>query len=297
MPICLPPISRRSFLTGSLAAGAGVLLAREALAAERKTDPHRWVLISDTHIGAHRDDSRHGIQPAETFVKTVAQVLDLDPRPAGIIISGDLAFLKGLPDNYTLIKELYRPIREAGIPLHLVLGNHDQRENFWAAFPDAKPTQAAAEHQAAVVETPLANWFLMDSLYKTDVTAGLLGKDQLQWLAKSLDTHAAKPALLVAHHNLEGLTGLQDAAALLRTALDHKSAKAYFYGHTHQWRVRREKEIHLVNVPATAWLFDAKEPRGWLDITLQNAGATVVMNALDQKHPKHGQRLELKWRS
>ena len=138
MPIYLPPISRRSFLAGSLAAGAGVLLGHDALAAEGKTDPNRWVLISDTHIGTHRDDSRRGIKPAETFVKTIGQVLDLDPRPAGIIITGDLAFLTGQPGNYKLIRELYRPIREAGIPLHLVLGNHDHRENFWAAFPEAK---------------------------------------------------------------------------------------------------------------------------------------------------------------
>ena len=297
MPIYLPPISRRSFLAGSLAAGAGAVLGRESLAAERKTDPHRWVLISDTHIGAHREDSRHGIKPAEMFAETSRQVLALDPRPAGIIISGDLAFLQGQPGDYKLIKELYRPIREAGIPLYLVLGNHDHRENFWAAFPEAKPAGTAADRQAAVVETPLANWFLMDSLYKTDVTPGQLGKDQLQWLAKALEAHADKPALLMAHHNPEGPTGLQDAAAMLQTALGHKQAKAYFYGHTHQWKVRREKEIHLVNVPATAWLFDPKEPRGWLDVTLQKTGATVVMNALDKKHAKHGQRLELKWRA
>ncbi|MGA2258984.1 MAG: metallophosphoesterase [Thermoguttaceae bacterium] len=297
MPIYLPPISRRSFLTSSLAAGAGVLLDRKLFAAERKTDPHRWVLISDTHIGAHREDTNNGVKPAETFTNAVGQVLNLDPRPAGIIITGDQAFLKGLPDNYKLIKELYQPIREAGISLHLVLGNHDQRENFWAAFPEAKPARTAADRQAAVVETPLANWFLMDSLYQTELTPGLLGKDQLQWLAKSLDAHADKPALLVAHHNLDGVTGLHDAAALLQIAVNHQQAKAYFHGHTHQWKVRREKEIHIVNVPATAWLFDAKEPRGWLDISLQKAGATVVMNALDKKHVKHGERHELKWRA
>ncbi len=297
MPIYLPPISRRSFLAGSLAAGASALWGREALAVERKTDPNRWVFISDTHIGTHREDTRSGTKPAETFAKTVEQVLDLDPRTAGIVITGDLAFLTGQPSEYKLIRELYQPIREAGIPLHLVLGNHDRRDHFWAAFPEAKPTQPAVDRQAAVVETPLANWFLMESLFKTNFTPGLLGKEQLQWLTKALDAHADKPALLMAHHNPEGLTGLQDAAALLQIAVAHKQVNAYIYGHTHQWRVHREKEIHLVNVPATAWLFDAQEPRGWLDINLQKTGATVVMNALDKKHAKHGERIELKWRA
>jgi 3',5'-cyclic AMP phosphodiesterase CpdA len=297
MPIYLPPISRRSFLAGSLAAGTGILLGHDACGAERKTDPNRWVLISDTHIPAHREDAHNGTKPVENFAKTVGQVLALDPRPAGIIISGDLAFLTGQPSEYKMIRELYQPIRAAGIPLHLVLGNHDQRENFWAAFPEAKSAPVAAERQASVVETPVANWFLMDSLYQTNVTPGLLGKEQLRWLAKALEARADKPALLVAHHNLDGLSGLQDAAYLLRSAVDHKQAKAYFYGHTHQWQVRREKGIHLVNVPATAWLFDPKEPRGWLDITLQKGGATVVMNALDKRHDKHGERRELKWRT
>lgn len=297
MPIYLPPISRRSFLAGSLAAAAGAALGRDALAAGRKTDPHRWALISDTHIGSKRDDSRHGTKPAETFAKTVSQVLELDPRPAGIIITGDLAFLTGEPGNYKLIRELYRPIREAGIPMHLLLGNHDSRDHFWAAFPEAKPSRPAADRQAAVVETPLANWFLMDSLVKTNLTPGQLGPQQFQWLTKALDTHTDKPALLMAHHNPEGPTGLLDAAAMLKTAAEHKHVQAYFYGHTHQWKVRREKEIHLVNVPATAWLFNASEPRGWLDVNLQKTGATVVMNALDKKHTKHAERHELKWRA
>ncbi len=151
MPIYLPPISRRSFLAGSLATGAGVLLGHNASGAERKTDPNRWVFISDTHIPAHREDTHSGTKPVETFAQTVGQVLDLDPRPAGIIISGDLAFLTGEPGEYKMIRELYRPIRAAGIPLHLVLGNHDRRESFWAAFPEAKPAPPAADRQAAVV--------------------------------------------------------------------------------------------------------------------------------------------------
>ena len=279
----------------SLAAGAGVLLGRDALAAERKTDPHRWVLISDTHIGTQRDDSRHGTKPAETFVKTVEQVLDLDPRPAGIIISGDMAFLKGQPGNYKLIQELYRPIREAGIPLHLALGNHDHRENFWAAFPEAKPAVTAVDRQERLWKRRWqtgSSW--IPSIRPTSHRDCSARTSCNGWPRPS--TPITTSRLLVAHHNPEGLTGLQDAAALLQAATDRKQAKADFYGHTHQWQVRREKEIQLVNVPATAWLFDAKEPRGWLDVTLQKAGATVVLNALDRTHAKHGERHELKWR-
>ena len=297
MPIYLPPIPRRSFLKGALAAGAAALLGREALAEAPKKDPNRWVLISDIHVSSRRDDKHGDVKPAESFAATVKQVLALDPLPDAAIITGDLASVAGEPDNYKLVKELFKPIREAGIPLHLVLGNHDHREHFWAAFPEVKPATAHADRQTAIIETPLANWFLMDSLLATKLSPGALGKEQLAWLAKELDARKDKPALLVAHHQLDLYGGLLDYFALLDVAASRRQAKAYFHGHTHRWKVDRQQGIHTINVPATAWLFDPKQPRGWLDLRLEKSGATIVMNALNKKHPKHGERVELKWRA
>jgi DNA repair exonuclease SbcCD nuclease subunit len=296
MPIYLPPIPRRSFLKGALAAGAGALLGREAFAGDTKKDPHRFALISDIHVSSRRDDKNNDVKPAETFAAPVKQVLALDPPPAAAIITGDLAAVTGEPDNYKLVKELFKPLREAGIPLHLILGNHDHREHFWAAFPEVKPADAKADRQTSIIETPLANWFLMDSLLATKLSPGALGKPQLDWLAKALDARKDKPALLVAHHHLDIYGGLLDYFALLDVAAPRKQAKAYFHGHTHCWKVDRQREIHTINVPATAWLFDRKQPRGWLDLHLEKSGATIVMNALDKKHPKHGEKVELKWR-
>ena len=55
MPIQLPPISRRRFLAGSLAAGAGMLLPRRLLADDVPVDPNRFALLADTHVWEHRD--------------------------------------------------------------------------------------------------------------------------------------------------------------------------------------------------------------------------------------------------
>ena len=117
------------------------------------------------------------------------------------------------------------------------------------------------------METPHANWFLLDSLDKTGHAMGLLGDTQLLWLAKALDARADKPALVLAHHNpdrLINIHGLTDTAKLFDVLVPRRHVKAYFYGHTHRWQVGRESKIHLVNIPATAWLFEPGEPRGLL---------------------------------
>jgi 3',5'-cyclic-AMP phosphodiesterase len=55
--------------------------------------------------------------------------------------------------------------------------------------------------------------------------------------------------------------------------------------------------MHLVNVPAVAWLFDKTQPRGFVTARLRPDGATLVLHALDHQHAKHGETIDLKWRA
>lgn len=295
MPIHLPPLSRRRFLAGSLAAGAGVLLSRSLPAAEAPADPDRWVLLADIHVWEQRKGTRRGINPDANFAQAASEIAAIKPRPAGVIIAGDLVYLDGHAADYAVLADLVKPIRAAGIPMHFVLGNHDHRANFWAAFPEAKPQQPLVpDKHVGIIATRHANWFLLDTLEQTHGQSGRFGKEQLDWLAQSLATRPDKPALLVAHHDLSLTHGLRDGKDLLAMATGHKQVQAYFFGHTHQWSVK-SNGIYLINIPAIAWLFSQSEPRGWLDMTLRDGGATLVLNTLDKKHPKHGERVELKW--
>ena len=215
-------------------------------------------------------------------------------------MAGDTAFREGLSGDYAVLLDLAKPIRTAGMPLHLALGNHDQRDNFRKAIARAEPKQERsplADKCVAVLETPRVNWFLLDSLDKTNVTAGLLGKAQLEWLARALDARASKPAIVLAHHYLFLPGGLEDSDALLDVLVPRRQVKAYVFGHSHAWKHTTWQGIHLLNLPAVSWVFDNSQPHGWVDLTLTTSGATVVLHALDKKHPKNGERLDLKWRS
>ncbi len=301
MPNDRSAMTRRRFLAGSLAAGTGWLLAGRLPAAEPAGDANRWALLSDTHVWEHRDRKHRGVNPVEGFLQVREEILALRPRPAGIVFAGDCVFLEGRAADYAVLADLVEPLRKAGIGLHFALGNHDHRENFWSAFPEARRAgkPEVPNKHATIVSAAEANWFLLDSLEKTQETPGRLGKAQLQWLAKALDARREKPALVVAHHPRDAagaIEGLKDTDALFDVLLPRNQVKAYFFGHTHRWEVSEHRGIHLVNLPATAWVFNPKEPRGWVDAHLGPGGIALTLHALDKKHKADGQTVELAWR-
>lgn len=302
MPIHLPPLTRRDFLRRSLLAGAGAALAPRLFAAGKPAAPHTFALLSDTHIDANLATSSRGVVMADHLKTVAAEIAALPRRPENLLINGDCAYLRGEPGDYTNLVALLKPLREAGIPVHLTLGNHDARENFWAGVPETKPVKRPlADKHAAIVKTARANWLLLDSLDKVNVTPGVIGEAQLKWLGDALDANADKPAIIVAHHNhaeTDHKGGLMDSEALFAVLAPRKQVKAYFFGHTHNWRtMKHESGIHLVNLPPVAYVFKPTRPNGWVQAWLQPDGLKLKLNALDQKHPEHGQTVELNWRS
>ena len=115
-------ISRRSFLAGGAAVlGAWVLLPATGHA-KGNADPNRFILMADTHVCADRNAREHGCNPHETIHQAVKDILELAPRPAGVIVAGDCVYLHGLKPDYEALREFLEPLRKAGIPLLLAMG-------------------------------------------------------------------------------------------------------------------------------------------------------------------------------
>ncbi len=302
MPLHLLPVTRRTFLRRTFAAGAALLTIPALRAAESDTDPDRWALLSDPHIAADRAVVMRDVNMTDHLEAAVRGVGTLASRPAGVFVNGDCAMLKGLAEDYTTFSALVAPLREAGLPLHLTLGNHDDRDIFRtslkAAIPAAPPL---ASRHVSIVEGARANWFLLDSLDEVNKAPGTLGDEQRTWLAKALDAKPAKPALVMVHHNPIGATAekkgaLTDADELLAILLPRRNVKAIFFGHTHTWRIAEKDGLHLVNLPAVAYPFAATEATGWVDAKLSEKGAALTLHAHDTQHAAHGKTTELAWR-
>lgn len=297
-----PPVSRRRFISQSLAAACGGLLWENATSSSAATpESETWALFSDSHIAADRALVARGACMGANLEQCVKEALALKIKPAGVILSGDCAYLNGLAPDYETFAAVTRPLREA-LPVHLMMGNHDNRAAFAEVLGKDHTVPSPVEQRiAGLVKTPLANWFLLDSLDATNHTPGVLGAAQIAWLGKELDAHQDKPAIIVVHHNVvlePNKSALQDSAQLLEVLRPRKQVKTCIFGHTHVWETKQDPSgIHLINLPPTAYVFKAGLPNGWVLATVSANGLHLELNSLDKTHAQHGEKKELAWRA
>lgn len=318
MPITLPPVSRRSFLQTSLFTAAAGWLTDKTSLAKAAPESESWILFSDSHVAADATLVSRGTNMADHLAQCVKEALARTPKAVGMIHSGDIAYNAGLTEDYQTFGSLIKPLREAGLPVHLMMGNHDNRIHFHDALSEVDVPSPVEHRICGLVESPLANWYLLDSLDQTNKTPGVLGAEQLAWLAKELDRHPDKPAIIVVHHNVvpfvanpnatpeetvEALklkvskSALQDSAGLLEILRPRQQVKACIYGHTHTWVTLRDTSgIHLINLPPTGYVFKEGMPSGWVSATLRNDGLKLELRTVDPQHPQQGLSANLAWR-
>ena len=311
MPIILPPINRRNFIKGSLAFGGTAITASSSLAKvddhSVRLDQNRVALLADTHISADpslsypgtkwpgspvKESEHERVNMAQSLADTAKSVTALSPLPAHLIINGDCAMSRGTQAEYKELLKLLEPIRSAGITVQVTIGNHDNRENLWKLLPFLKKEQIGI--QAGVIELPHANLILLDSGRK-----GILGEKQLNWLAQELDRRTDKPALVFGHFNpypnrgVRPIKGMGDGSSLLKLLAKRKHARAYFYGHTHEWQHDQRDHLHLINQPAVSYYFGKGHAHGWIDMKLTKESAELELRCIDPGHKQHGDRWQI----
>jgi 3',5'-cyclic AMP phosphodiesterase CpdA len=239
---------------------------------------------------------------ADNLRAVVADILAADSPPQGVLIDGDLALNDGQPGDYRTLIALLEPIRKAKLPLHLALGNHDDRDHFRDVLRDLIPAGSqVVDKQVGLVQgpRPAPRFVVLDSLDRVNVTPGKLGPNQLDWLARRLDAVPNDPTLVFVHHNLsrEGQTALTDTGALLDVLGPRKQVKAVIFGHTHVWDVREDDGLYWINLPAVAYPFAAGQPLGWCRFRPVPDGGELELRCVGGDRRNDRQRVALRWRS
>lgn len=290
-------MNRRQFLKGGLALAAGVAtLGPARVLGEDRDDCTRWAFLSDTHVAADPDNRYRGFYPYRNLQEIAGQIA-YNP-PEGVVITGDLARLRGQVEAYNNLKTLLAPVTRDR-PVYLGLGNHDNRDDFSRAFEDSIENSGIGirtiedRHVLTMVAGPM-RLIVLDSLV-AHRAAGLLGRSQRTWLRALLATSDDRPTILFLHHRPR--IDLLDTARLFDIIEPVAKVKAVVYGHSHKFQFSEHKGIHMINLPATGYNMSKSQPVGWVEARLTDKGGQFTLHALGGNRKNDGCSENLVWRS
>ncbi|MGP0029435.1 MAG: phosphodiesterase [Acidimicrobiales bacterium] len=209
--------------------------------------------ITDLHVDEDSGFMRRFVDGNAKLSAALAFLAARRHPPDVILATGDLVN-DGRSEQYRLLRDLLAPCT---IPLYLVPGNHDDREEFRAAFADQAWMPDRGPIDYVIDEYPVRLVGLDTS--EADRHDGYLDADQLAWLEHVLAQEPQRPTLVFLHHP-PFLTGmwmfdeirLNGAEALHEVVGRHPQVVHILAGHVHRPVSTTWGTTSLTTAPSTA---------------------------------------------
>lgn len=193
----------------------------------------KFVHLSDLHL-VTPGTPLHGLDPREGLRRCVTHIRAHHPDAAFAVVTGDFTHA-GEPAGYEAARGC---LAHLPMPLHATIGNHDSRDAFRAAFPQAPVDRAGFVQEA--FDTEAGRFVVLDTHEPGRAEGGLCAR-RLAWLGEEL-RGSAGPVFLCLHHPpfRVGLgrmdrVRLLDGATLLGVLRPHLArVRHMFVGHLHR---------------------------------------------------------------
>jgi 3',5'-cyclic AMP phosphodiesterase CpdA len=210
--------------------------------------------ISDTHISTPGSRNDLHFRTAEHLERAVQHLNAFTPRPDVVIATGDLVE-RGRGDEYQRLRDI---LSNLTMPLFLIPGNHDERDNLVRTFDRHHYLPRDGGYLQYVIEDWPVRLVALDTLIP-GASYGRLCAERLQWLEARLGEAPERPTLVFMHHP-PFFTGIRkmdqmglDGMAALETVIGrHPQVERVVCGHLHRSITRRFAGTVACTAPATA---------------------------------------------
>jgi 3',5'-cyclic-AMP phosphodiesterase len=208
------------------------------------------IQLSDLHLRTPGKLLYRRIDTAAFLAAAVARINALWPRPACVVLSGDLTD-RGAPEEYAHLRQ---KLSALATPWHLMPGNHDDR----AALREAFPEQGWQGGPLCCRRVDLAGvaLLLLDTVVPGS-DGGEVGDAQIAWLEVACP--GDRPSLLFLHHppvptGIAGMDrlGLANADRLAAWLADRPEVRLLAAGHVHRMIATEFAGRPLVIAPSPA---------------------------------------------
>ena len=152
--------------------------------------------LTDLHVRPFGQASNRVSETNMLTARAFRAVSELRPRPDVVLITGDLTEC-GLPAEYAMFRTLLE--QHLDMPVYVVPGNHDRRENFRAALGQLPGVTEDAEFVQYAFDAGPVRIVMLDTVVP-GAGHGALTENQLAWLDRTLAAEPRKPTLIGMHH-------------------------------------------------------------------------------------------------
>ena len=195
----------------------------------------KLIQVSDLHL-VPPGTLLFGLDPRARLAAAIADINQHHGDAELCLFTGDLAD-HGAPEAYDALRETLAALQ---IPYRLMIGNHDDRDNFQSAFP-AAPRDEHGFVQT-VVTTGAGDIILLDTHEPGQVSGSFCARRQ-GWLKARLAGAAGRPVTIFMHHppldigipsmDRIGLVDKQGFAEAV-TGAGAAGIRHIFFGHVHR---------------------------------------------------------------
>lgn len=218
-------------------------------------NPIKFVHLTDTHMNAPQTQNAFApFKLADKVRQVFSHIRQKRIEPAFVVITGDLSH-EGNTEDYAYIRSLLDEGSELlGVPVYVVLGNHDHRAPFREGYLQETPSEQAYYYSTTIEGVRLIG---LNSQVKGE-HSGEIDQEQLAWLQQELATPAEKGTIVALHHPLLAISGMPGDHLLanraeLGQALAGTDVVGVIAGHVHTNNVGTYQGI--CNVAATGTAF------------------------------------------
>ncbi len=195
------------------------------------------LIFTDLHI-READKTIIGIETLERFAEGLEHALKNHPDAERLVLMGDLAN-SGKIAEYERLKPL---LDACPIPVSLMCGNHDNRDNLLAVLPETPTSDGFVQSVADVGDTRL---IMLDTLdgppYRNYHHSGLLCETRMAWFKAALEDAGGRRILVFTHHpafavGLDGMDAIRltNDRAFLDVVKSYPNIAHIFTGHLHR---------------------------------------------------------------
>lgn len=191
----------------------------------------KFLVLSDLHVIPEGELSVT-LDTGARFEQAVEGITARYGNADFCVLAGDLADL-GQPAAYQRLKAI---IDRIPIPVHITLGNHDDRNSFLSVFGASHIAETSKVDKAFDIKG--YRMILLDSSEPGRVD-GVLTASQIDWLKSRLAEATDRPVIVILHHNANALhiesddIRILEPDAFIDALKTHPDIRQVIAGHVH----------------------------------------------------------------